>query len=677
MSFVSNSKGKWGPPLLYLIVLVLSLGLLLPNLGFYWDDWPPILIGNMQGIQNYWDFYQYDRPFSAWTYVILYPVLGKTPLPWHIFSLGIRWLTTVFLWLTLCEIWPGRRKQATWAGLLFAIYPVFDQQAISVAFSQHWICYLLFACSLWAMVKAARTNNVAYALLSSVLAGVHLWTMEYFAGLELLRPVVLLFLASEAERNWKWRAAFMMKCWAPYLAIFFAFLYWRIILLELPGEDPNPLVLISMLQENPVSGIWHLLRESYKDIVYILFGVWGKTIQRSFLELDSPFFRLTGAVSFLSAAITWFYLAFIRADRNEPYHKPFMGWAYQAMAVGVIAVALGALPAWIAGREVTASFFSSRFGLASMFGAALFLVGLLEWVTPRYLVKFTLLSALVAVSTNYHIRISDLYRTSWELQRNFYWQLSWRAPYIQPDTPLISDNEVLLYAGGYATAIGINLLYGEGSQPADIAYWFFVLDDNLEGQIERFRNRKTLRENLRNLNFSGESLDSLIINYDGQRCLHMLSAERPENHLLPANLQEVVPVSNLDRILLVTNAPPPDEQIFGQEPERAWCFYYQKAELARQFRNWNEITELGDQAAAAGYTPYDPIEWFVFIEAYAMNAQTGLATQLTQDVLAARSDYAPLLCDLWGRLSQRKLNDIPGRNTQDLLPPVDLPCHND
>ena len=137
-----RQNSEWISPLLFLSVLVFAFGILIPKLGFYWDDWPPLLIEKTQNARMFWDFYRYDRPFSAWTYVVLFPILGTKPIIWQFFTLGIRWLTTVFVWMSIRELWPTHRKQAIWAAIVFAIYPSFDQQAISVAFSQHWICYL-------------------------------------------------------------------------------------------------------------------------------------------------------------------------------------------------------------------------------------------------------------------------------------------------------------------------------------------------------------------------------------------------------------------------------------------------------------------------------------------------------------------------------------------------------
>jgi len=667
MHYLTKNKSNWVPPLLFLVVLTFAFGLLLPKLGFYWDDWPPILIEKMQDTRIFWEFYEYDRPFSAWTYVVLFPLLGTKALTWQIFTLGIRWLTTVFVWLSLREIWPTHGKQAIWAAILFALYPSFDQQAISVAFSQHWICYLFYVASVWAMVKAVRTKKFAYAALSYFLAVIQLWTMEYFATLELLRPFILLLLTGESEAHWRQRLGFIAKRWWPYLGIFSVFVFWRMFLLEFPGEDPNPIVIFAQLREDPVTALWQFFELSFQDTIHTLFGVWNQTIEGRAIELDSPFFRFVIGISFLSAGITWYTLSSLRGEENGANSKPGIQWGYQAMALGLIALFLGALPAWMAGRESTASFFSSRFSLASMFGASLFIIGLLEWITPRLFVKITLVSIMIAVSTNYHVRTNALYRDAWNWQKEFYWQLHWRAPYIEPDTPLISDNEVLLYAGGYATAMGINLTYHEGQKPEDLAYWFLVLDDRLEGQMFRFRNRDTLEGKLRNLSFTGESEDSLVINYNGQSCLHVLAEGRPENILLPDSLQQIIPVSDLNRIHPETERPPPDPDIFGPEPEHTWCYYYEKAELARQVKDWERTAQLGDEVIDAGYSPFDPIEWFVFIEGYVLTGNVDRAASLTQEAFETRNDYGLALCELWMDLADQQQENAALQSEWDSL----------
>ena len=175
-------------PLGFLFLLVLTFGIFIPWLGFYWDDWPVLLTGRLQGAPGFWQFYQYDRPVSAWTYVVTHPILGENPVAWHLFTLLLRWLTTFFMWKTTTTLWPCHRPEATWSAFLFAVYPVFTQQAISVAYSQHWLCFLLFFVSLYLMVLAWRTPGRFWLLtiISCAASLLGMFTMEYFVGLELL-----------------------------------------------------------------------------------------------------------------------------------------------------------------------------------------------------------------------------------------------------------------------------------------------------------------------------------------------------------------------------------------------------------------------------------------------------------------------------------------------------------
>ncbi|MBE3038876.1 MAG: hypothetical protein IMZ62_08710, partial [Chloroflexi bacterium] len=65
----------------------------------------------------------------------------------------------------------------------------------------------------------------------------------------------------------------------------------------------------------------------------------------------------------------------------------------------------------------------------------------------------------------------------------------------------------------------------------------------------------------------------------------------------------------------------PPEDIFGPEPVHGWCYYYQKAALARQFDDWSTVIALGDEAIEKGFEPFDQIEWMPFLQAYVVTGQ--------------------------------------------------------
>ncbi len=65
-------------------------------------------------------------------------------------------------------------------------------------------------------------------------------------------------------------------------------------------------------------------------------------------------------------------------------------------------------------------------------------------------------------------------------------------------------------------------------------------------------------------------------------------------------------------------AQTPPAALFGAEPAHTWCYYYEKAELALQTGDYQQVADLDQQAEANGYHPIDRVEWLPFIQAYAV-----------------------------------------------------------
>jgi len=632
-------------PLALLGLCILAFGLLIPKLGFYWDDWPVIVMGKMKSAQNFWDFYAFDRPFSAWTYILTLPILGTRPIVWQVFTLMLRWAACVLAWLLVGGIWPQHRKEAAWTALLFAVYPVFTQQAIAVAYSQHWICYVLYLASMVCMVRAwhSPASYWPWTVLALVTAALGMLTMEYFYGLEALRPLVLWYLASKDSGALRARLKHVFIQWLPYLLLFTGIVVWRLFLLRLPGEDANrPGMLINLLHE-PASTMFALLQIMLQDTVQVLIASWYPTLQPAGILLGSRVLILSWGVAIIAALLIGYYLT--RLDSPEAGQTPPVR---QMLVFGMLATLLGPLPVWLTGKQIIVGYYSDRFGLPAMLGASLLFASLLVWLTPRAKVQITLLSLLIALAVARDISIANDYRRAWDKQLTFYWELYWRAPSVEPHTAFISDGEIFPYVGTYSTTSGLNLLYGREAAPSEFAYWFYSMGRKLGNQLERFLAGKPLRSQFRTWEFIGESTDSLAFYFDGQRCLRILSEDRIENATLPPAILPAVPFSNLDRISAdARTGDGPPEDIFGAEPAHGWCYFYEKADLARQFGDWAQVAELGEAAQAGGYLPYDPIEWFVFIEGYARSGQAHEAAALAEGVHAARPDYDPLLCEFW------------------------------
>jgi len=93
------------------------------------------------------------------------------------------------------------------------------------------------------------------------------------------------------------------------------------------------------------------------------------------------------------------------------------------------------------------------------------------------------------------------------------------------------------------------------------------------------------------------------------------------------------------------------ENIFGPEPAHEWCYYYQKADLARSLQDWPRVTALADEAAASGFAPQNGVELLPFIQAYAMQGQWEPALEASRRVTQLTENMNRPVCKMWNRLA--------------------------
>jgi hypothetical protein len=638
------------PVSLISFTVLVSYGLLIPWLRLYWDDWPVIAAARLQGVGVFWDFYRTERPFSAWTYIVTIPLIGSHPLVWHIFSLSLRWLTVIGFYLALSTLWPQKKPQVLWISLLFAVYPVFTNQPVAVAFSQHWICYLLFVFSLWLMLLAERRPKWFWPLtaLSVALTGLNMFTLEYFWGLELLRPFMLGFLAAGQPDSRSGRLTRVLKGWLPYLAMLVIATGWRFAAASsLSGA--HEMSLLTQLQSDPlVTGIL-FVQMVVQDLINNLIGVWYQTIEAAQIELTNNVVVFSLLAGLIAAGIVFLLLRRQATTDEAQADEPI--WVRQALLLGLAGSFFGPTPIWLIERQAVFGMHSGRFALAAMFGLSILIVGLLEWITPRRLPKLALIALLTGMGVGFQIRNSvSYYRSSLKIN-DFYWQLHWRAPALQPGTAILSADELFPYMGRSVTAVAVNLAYPQSHSGRKVDYWFFELYHDIGSKVvPRLARARPLTGTFRTFDFSASSNESLAVFYKpgAGRCLWVLSSADADNPDIPDLTRQALGASNLSRILPQANGGDfPNQDLFGPESERTWCWYYQKAELARQTGDWQRIVQLGAEARSKGFKAENLNEWLVFIEGYARSRKWDQAVQLSNTVYAADNILSTRLCRIW------------------------------
>ncbi len=234
------------------------------------------------------------------------------------------------------------------------------------------------------------------------------------------------------------------------------------------------------------------------------------------------------------------------------------------------------------------------------------------------------------MSIMFNISNSVFWRNNWDSQRKLFWQLAWRAPQIEPGTVgLVQQPKGYLFREDEDFYAPANLIYYPSSGSFQIVSEVF--------NVETARNiifRETTYRNYRSVEFTRDFNNSLIISNSSENaCVHIIDGRKPE---LSANeialVRLVAPYSNINQIIPSGTSPIPPKNPFGKEPEHDWCYFYQKANLARQNGDWNEVISLADEASFNGFYPGDPSEWMPFIEAYAVMDHLENASELIQEV---------------------------------------------
>src|SRR5919198_974201 len=332
----------WAVPLVLLFLSFLSYGLLIPRLGFYWDDWPGVLVSHSLGARGLIGYTAASRPSEGWLFAVTTALLGEAPLRWHVLALLTRWLSAVAVWWCLRGLWPERTREVAGVAILFAVYPGFTVQPMAWIHSQgYFVPLVLFFLSLGSMVWAQRAPRLfwpltALALLSSALS---MMLVEHFVGLELLRPALIWLVLSEQMAGARGRLRRALRNWAPYLAVVGAFSFWRLFLFKTSVAFLDQSSYFKSIAAHPLFALQSRARKALLDVIESSLMAWGQTFRPEIFNFDSPDSRslwAAAALVLVSAAAVIVYLTRLepRAGAGpETYVTDDAGWAKRAITL--------------------------------------------------------------------------------------------------------------------------------------------------------------------------------------------------------------------------------------------------------------------------------------------------------------------------------------------------------
>jgi hypothetical protein len=642
----------WTIPPALLILCLISYGLLIPKLGYYWDDWPAIWFTKFFGSSSLIQVLGIDRPQLAWLYFLTTSLIGDSTTGWQLFALLMRWVSCLALWWTLSQLWPKQRNEITWVTFLFAVYPGFRQQYISLIYSQDWIIISLFFLSMGLMIVAVRNAKWFWPLMiiSWLLSAYTMFADEYYFGLELLRPVILWLVLQEQIEDRRKRLKRVILLWLPYIGLMVVFLIWRLFIHVSPRGQVQ---MFDQLASNPFIGLYNLAKTVISDIVESSFLAWSlpfqlKEINATGLTSLTVYFILAVAVS----GLTIFFLERLRLSKADPT-QPDFHWANLAVAGGVLALFVGGWPFWATAWQIGLTFPWDRFNLAMNLGASLLIAGLTVLIFRKRVFIILVLGVLIGFASANQYHLADHYKQDWQMLQEFFWQMSWRVPGIEPNTAILTNRPPFTYSTDNSLTAPLNWIYAPDIQNQNLPYLFFDIASHFPKGWNSLDPNQPLQQDYRILHFDGSFSRALSVFYRPPNCVKIMDPVIDRE--LPGKPLYITPSASFSQIDLIElnpqNPAVPPTKLFGPEPAHDWCYFFEKAELARQAGDWATAAILADQALSnpKEMTEANVLEWMPFIEAYARTGKWAEAEKLSFQVYDVHPKMRRMLCSLWER----------------------------
>ncbi len=650
--------GEWRLPVLALAGLTLfARGLLIPWLGFYWDDLPTLWAVHLSGPRGLWQFYASDRPFLPWIYMLTTPLAGESPLAWQILGVLSWFVAALSMWWLVRKLWPARRDLALVAALLFVVYPGFLQGPVSIIYTHFLFLYGLFLFSLGcAALAIRRVKRFGFWYAASLgTQAVALFSFEYLVGLELVRPLVIAI----ALRQGGWRGKRLLRrvavTWLPYLGILLLYVIWRAVTPRHPTYEP---VLLEGLATFPWPTLQAVGNRLVTDLYLSTAGAWVKAIAPPAIAVIGRAGLAAMAAAFAGGLVVTLWA--LLSQRREAAGDPLLARRsdlLSAVAFGGWALVVAGIPVWITMLPLTLSYPWDRLTLPFMLGASILLAALLLLFIGHWRVSVVVFAVVLGVGASFHAANTMSYVREWRGLNAFLWQLVERIPGLEPGTVLLTNDIPLVYYSDNSLTAPLNWTYVPDLRTTKQPYMLYFISVRLGLGLKGLEPGLPIQQPDRERSFDGSTSQALAVFYNPPGCLQVLDVRLHDSMPgLPTGLSDAVPLSRLELIHASPESPahPP----FTDEPKPNWCIYFERADLARQQQDWAQVARIGDVALSGSDRPNDASEYLPIIEGYAHVSRWSDALQWSATALDRNAAVRRMICNTWKRLDAETPDDV-------------------
>jgi len=476
-----------------------------------------------------------------------------------------------------------------------------------------------------------------------------MFATEYFFGLEILRFFFLLSIFSETLTARKDILRKATTAWLPYFCVWILNAVWTYAYHRSAAYNSYEINILSSPSFSPLA----IVNEILTTISLSGFVSWINTFSL-ISTIDGTVTQIIALGILLGSATVIFILVRFLSNEAVEQHPKEDSWGRWAMLIGIVTIFAGRLPSWAAGLPLKIEFDYDRFFLSIMFGASLFIVGLAAFLLREGRRKLFILSLLIGLSTAYQFTVSNTFRRDTANLQDIFWQMAWRMPALEKDTVLLTYELPLQYVSDLQLTAPLNWMYASNVTDRQLPYLLLYIKSRFNSTtLPSLQPGEPIYLQYRTVEFNGSTSDSVVIYKDADGCLRVLDSVYANAETVPGAsyfLLNAIPLSDPDLIQTQASQPLLDETLFGVEPAHGWCYFYEKAELARQQNDWEQVVKLYDQAQKNGLNVSMAVENLPFIEAFAMTGDTKTAIKLTERTIKEQEILCTALYTLWNRV---------------------------
>ncbi len=645
------SKSNWLPPAILFFFALISFGIYIPRLGLFGDDWIYLYSYHVAGSAGYPAFVAYDRPFSAWIYQLTSTLFSERVWAYHTFLFFLRWLSGVLLWLILKVVWPKKPRQILSIAILFTIYPAFLQQAIPLEFILHFTTLDVFLLSIYCMMLSFQHPKwmVWFTLAGVALVSCH-FSLEYFVGLELVRPLILVVLIQRTlNKDQKFPYFRLIKTWLPYLGMLVVFMIWRVFIFKFPSYRPH---FFQDFMATPGEAIRELINRILTDAQIVFFSSWSQIFQPIPMKVSKLFWVLL-AVTFAVSLIT---LILLRSGKKNAEKMAMKRdhWSLAAILTGFFLFFINGGPFWVTKVPLELAFPWDRTMLAFLLASSFWIVGLIDLLF-RPKVQPIILAVFLSICVGFHYFNARVYENEFKSIQQYFWQLSWRIPELKPGTLFVTQDLPLYRESDNDLAGAINWMFAPDHRSVNLPYLMYDFTSRDSSVLPVIEAGLPVKHAIRSLQFESTTSDILTVYWNESDCVWVLLKDEVQPSGIPAPLREYIGLSEADQILPQKEQSRTPPAVFANEPAKGWCYFYQKAEYARQSNNWKEVNRLAEEAELQGFSANNEFEYLPFLEAYVQTGEYEQAYKVSKKI-QNNADYIVDVCNIWSKIEPNALN---------------------